>query len=372
MERFRALPVTQGDSFLLETDDKVVLVDGGISATGIVGLIGATGLCRIDVVVCTHADSDHANGVLGLLENSAAEISEVWLPGDWTMRLKDLCRNPVEFYIEIAQDCSASNAVKLDSVVPKAAEQSDTEGNDLDLTGVAAAFEDDFIPEELPIDELTWAELGLVSSWRMRQQPLWIEAVQTAARIRRIARLAQHRGCRIRWFDFDAFDKGASAAGGEPFLAPTNSVELTHTTLRRPSALEFLHLSTANRRSLVFLSPGANVRSDILFTADSDLAQEIPPLRPGSLATAPHHGSEANAAAYKQLKAVESLVLVRSDGRFKDRPGASFKEMAATKFCTLCNVSANTSQLKQAVVLEFNGSWRAITPTIPCTCASRA
>src|SRR5690606_21633719 len=66
---------------------------------------------------------------------------------------------------------------------------------------------------------------------------------QTAARIRDVARAAHHHGARIRWFDFDEVKNGATPSGGEPFLLPLNSVELTKRhALRKLGALRFLAL----------------------------------------------------------------------------------------------------------------------------------
>ena len=48
----------------------------------------------LDVVICTHQDADHAYGILGLLEEWCGTIKEVWLPGSWTLRMRDLLTKP--------------------------------------------------------------------------------------------------------------------------------------------------------------------------------------------------------------------------------------------------------------------------------------
>ena len=64
----------------------------------------------------------------------------------------------------------------------------------------------------------------------------------------------------------------------------------------------------------------------MLFCADSDLAFDLPSSR-ALLATAPHHGSESNAAAYGAvLQASPDVTWVRSDGRFASRPCSAFLE----------------------------------------------
>jgi len=97
---------------------------------------------------------------------------------------------------------------------------------------------------------------------------------------------------------------------------------------RRWTALQYLALTRANKQSLVFISPSNEKEPAALFTADSDLNFSQPiPWSNGMIITAPHHGSENNANAYAQFIKGTSrnlyAVWVRSDGRFKTRPGNS-------------------------------------------------
>jgi beta-lactamase superfamily II metal-dependent hydrolase len=102
MSKFIALPVGQGDAFYLERQGMKVLVDGGRSKSAISGLISDVAKSsHLDVVICTHNDADHADGIIGLLENWPGIIKEVWLPGSWTFRMKDLFVNPTNFLNEL-------------------------------------------------------------------------------------------------------------------------------------------------------------------------------------------------------------------------------------------------------------------------------
>lgn len=60
----------------------------------------------VNVVVCTHNDADHANGILGFLE-SGLRCDEVWLPGRWLGALPDIIKPFVEVFntlvAEVAQ-----------------------------------------------------------------------------------------------------------------------------------------------------------------------------------------------------------------------------------------------------------------------------
>ena len=68
MPRFVAIPVGQGDAFYLDRGEWSVLVDGGRSKNTFGATFQTTtGATAVDVVVCTHNDADHANGILGFL-----------------------------------------------------------------------------------------------------------------------------------------------------------------------------------------------------------------------------------------------------------------------------------------------------------------
>ena len=53
---------------------------------------------------CTHADADHVEGLIGLLKSSLVPVREVWLPGLWSSRLADLCREQAAFLRELHRD----------------------------------------------------------------------------------------------------------------------------------------------------------------------------------------------------------------------------------------------------------------------------
>jgi hypothetical protein len=70
-----------------------VLVDGGQGYGGLTDMLLSRGLTAIDVVVCTHNDSDHANGIAGLMD-SAVSVGEVWLPARWQGILRETLGDP--------------------------------------------------------------------------------------------------------------------------------------------------------------------------------------------------------------------------------------------------------------------------------------
>jgi glyoxylase-like metal-dependent hydrolase (beta-lactamase superfamily II) len=92
MPRFIAIPVGQGDAFYLETKAGAVLVDGGRMIDGFGELFRQhTQRDGVDILVATHNDADHPNGVLGFLR-AGLTCNEVWLPGRWAQLLPQVLR----------------------------------------------------------------------------------------------------------------------------------------------------------------------------------------------------------------------------------------------------------------------------------------
>lgn len=115
--RFTALPINDGESFLLETDQGgrrwVILVDGGKKSSPkpdentLLEAIRdhAPGVSdRIDIAVCTHKDSDHAAGFPDFIRAWTANggtIGEFWLPGGWSAALPDAVTDPDKLLSEL-------------------------------------------------------------------------------------------------------------------------------------------------------------------------------------------------------------------------------------------------------------------------------
>jgi hypothetical protein len=199
-----------------------------------------------------------------------------------------------------------------------------------------------------------------------RAQLLW-SAIEAASRIRAIAMEAFHRGVSVQWFEFDV----SAPSGGIPgLLLPLNARRIARVRPLVGPLLTWLALTVSNKESLVFWCPPGDNYAGILFTADSDLARiSLPAHVEGAIATAPHHGSEANAKAYQLVAdAATSVTWVRSDGRSRSRPGPTYLSLTPPRFCTLCRASGSVSAPKQAVHLTAQA--RVWTPqaTRPCRC----
>lgn len=398
---FTAIPVGQGDAFLLERAAGTrILIDGGRARLGFSETFRSfvSPLTGLQVAVCTHADADHAEGIVGLLENGTAHVQDVWLPGRWTDRLADLCLKPEDFLHELfnqirrdPHDILETTGSLTDAAHAKVPASNPTDdpktaglGDSVSLEQLTDAL------EQLPTSIVDVLDGVAHSPWLWpwpwllngpfdtdAQSRIWVEAVQTAERIRSVARAAHHRGARIRWFDFDEFTQAGQPSGGEPFLRPLNSVELTtHFVARKLGALDFLRLSVANQESLVFLAEEAETDSAVLFSADSDLAclqaGAIPASRTVAV-TAPHHGSDANSAAYDRVDAAlpgAGVVWVRSDGNYRKRPCPRFLQERgiANRECA-CTLCRSSGQPKRAVRLDdTRNGWARRSGTSSCGC----
>jgi|SRR5579875_912318 len=384
---FIAIGVAQGDAFMVKTRDHfVALIDGGRSVAGFyTEFQRATKRNSVDVVVCTHNDADHANGVIGFLQ-SGLHCKEVWLPASWAGRLNDLF-DPVKFARELVDDVA-----RLDHAEIAEIRDADTfferfaSGREADnIEGTEEAVDAEVLMERtLEQDKGDYIELrDALFYWGLRPPffpmlqleindtrfRLLVETIAAGERIKQIAQLAFHRGCRIRWFEYSH----SNPSGGIPGkLVPVNAREVHKVKMNKSSALMYLAFTITNKQSLVLCSPQDSGAPAVLFTADSDLSfPNTIPWSDGMIITAPHHGSEANAAAYRrfqrEMPSPVSTAWVRSDGRFKSRPGRSFLNLRGTSavFCTFCRCSLHP---KQDLVFTASGqNWNPVN-TQSCSC----
>jgi len=398
MPRFIAIPVAQGDAFYLEREGFSVLIDGGRSRSALPSMFQAvTKTDGVNVILCTHNDADHANGLRGFLE-AGLRCEEVWLPGRWLSVLPYILRPFGEVFIELVD-----NINETDSSSNMGAPQSSLSPIEAYAERVRGSLIDAPATEEGPsVGEDGWPETYLqmleqaepwedhphwLGPWNRKDwyfwpyghyrrlgpagvQLLW-SAINAADRIRAIATEAFHRGITVRWFEFDT----ATPSGGVSALQPLNARAVARVRPLVGSLLALLALTVSNKESLVFWSPPTESNPGVLFTADSDLAGlGLPSQLDRAIVTAPHHGSEANANAYKavQLAApngLASVTWVRSDGRYMSRPGRTYLTLPSRRLCTLCRRAGGTSTTKQPVHLYSRGGvWTRHRASRVCSC----
>lgn len=390
-DTFVALPVGQGDSFFLQRGAFTALVDGGKAVHAFPGLYAEVlNRKRVTVLACTHNDADHAGGILGYLESSLA-CEEVWLPALWTDRLEDLVMRPSAFLAELIGDIERQGERLHDQYAGDDAPlgldalgdiyagdyERDTRAAETAFAGPAAEAPARPAPlslggEDGGLDELLWPET--LGRRRMRvattapfrlwtfeddEYHLYLHAMSAAERIRLIALACANRGLPVRWFQHAS---DAAGGGRRNLLVPLNAVEVPPPPPRKLGALRYLALTASNRLSLAFCSEPADGNPGVVFTADSDLGFETRvPWQPGTIVTAPHHGSEANAAAYARSRAeidgAGDVIWIRSDGNNATRPGPSYLGQA-NRYCTLCPGHGRPKQAIRFALLH--GAWRPV------------
>lgn len=368
---FSALPVGQGDAFFFSSPSFAALIDGGRSRTALPALLAKRRRVRtLTAVVCTHNDADHAEGLIGLLSSDTVSVSEVWLPGQWASRLRDLFAAPVAFMHEVlvqidglGEEERGRSLAELGDAYTRATETGD-DGPPiveiLDEAIEARTLTQDGLARHLPLWLLQW----LHPFDRISTRLFW-EAIDAAERIRALAYLAWERASVVRWFDVSSTPPGTATTP----LIPVNSMEIVRVSAKKPDALSFLALSVSNKRSLCFAFRPAPEAPPVLLAADSDLSFQAPiPWASGMIVTAPHHGSEANAKAYgrasQEFPNTSSIVWVRSDGRFRSRPGTSFLRQPR-RYCTRCRPYSGAAQ--EVRFVGNASSWRPWRVQ-PCRC----
>ncbi|MGF1575962.1 MAG: MBL fold metallo-hydrolase [Cyanophyceae cyanobacterium] len=105
---FTALPVGVGDAFLWQSDEHTVLVDGGLHKCRAAHELRTRSITSLDVVVCTHADADHTDGLVAILQDPLIAKSSVWVPARWGEGLKDLVEDPEKVLYHLSQECKDS------------------------------------------------------------------------------------------------------------------------------------------------------------------------------------------------------------------------------------------------------------------------
>jgi len=400
-DRFIALPVGQGDAFFLQRGRRTALIDGGRSQLGFADLFRKhVQKESVDVLVCTHNDADHSSGLIGFLD-SGLTCDQVWLPAIWGSISNCVLENPGDSWHELICRILGLDGKSLrklsrgpgtmlsnlgDDLAAKRLDSAPNDEADRARAGNAVSYPSGHKGGELPwpwgdlshrlpitgtedrLALILWFGHPSGGSADLRWQLLQ-ESIDSARRILHILALAIHKGITIRWFEYDPNE---SSGGESDWLAPINSREVKLISHISPSdILKYLALSQSNKESLVFFSAGTEgISPAALFCADSDLGFSQPiPSEPGMIVTAPHHGSEANARAYgrmpKLITAGRESSWVRSDGRFRGRPGKSFLALNAKKYCTICRGSDLPKQK-----VEFTGGSGAWSPvkSRPCAC----
>lgn len=406
MEHLVALPVN-GDAFLLRRSELSVLVDGGKSSALLVSELAKFNVQHLDIVVCTHADYDHSGGLVDLLNHPTITVGEFWLPGAWAESIPQLLTVPEMVVDELiktldeqgnsvqaADDPDEYEQLMHSYVSGKRNEYREQARNDdqneLHKLGVLEPW----VPE-WPLGDKTLEQAARTfqngrSRVRYRKAKckiskavatFWLDLIDTAERIRKIAVQAIHHGVPVRWFDFGEFDRTGRATGGVAgTLIPLNAVELGNPPPPQAGLSFLVRLTPVNEECLVFLSPGEDWESpSIVFTGDSPLGNGVNYSKswlqwpkyasPHVIATAPHHGSESNFLAYKHLGEEVFVHLWMRSGGTARHPGPTYRQLQHSfRICTHCPREKKPRQAAEVFFRQSPWCYQIRTNGHICTC----
>lgn len=347
---FKALPVKCGDSFYLECEGKTILVDGGKNKLDILKILKKEKIQNhIDLLVCTHYDADHINGIIEILQSNNFSFNEIWLPEIFGSIIYTLANSTWEVlnYLRHADNIDFN----LERISYDAVEV--TEGN----------IDDSY---EL-IDNENLSYLNEFHSFEFNHlffhgyknvNEHYFKMIINLGKISNLIHYSINSGAYIRWFSFQN-NINCKSYGFDMYSI--NGLQTKITKFTPDVFLKALYLTTINKESLVYLFKKENF-PNILFTADSDLSScKTFSLKDYSIITAPHHGSGENDIAYAKITG-KKLVFVRSDNSQIKRPGLGYLGQSL-RYCTICR---NLGP-KQTVTLELiNGTFS--TTAMECKC----
>lgn len=298
--KFTALPVRVGNAFLLRSPSGTVLVDGGEDKVHILDLLKPERLKKhhIDLLVCTHYDADHVQGILGILESRKYTFREIWLPEvlgslSYTIsknlvkilaRLRELDREGAE---KLMKEAEASVKPETESEAPQEAHIRVADLEAVKTLSALAMYPDIF-------------SMILIGHWdrtSLAAFPVTAMFANLSAAISTVS-LALSSGAHIRWFKYSKSLTNKQFPLG---MTPMNSTQTALTEYKPDVFLQQLYvtyITPINRDSLVFKFSHQRY-PDILFCADSNFSFTTTQiqLKNNSIVTAPHHGaSDCDAA----------------------------------------------------------------------------
>jgi len=343
--KFTALPVNVGDSFLLQTENKVILVDGGKNKSHILKLLANEKIKNnhIDLLVCTHYDADHINGIIGIIKSKKFTFTEIWLPEilgsiGYTIskKLYPLLKTlrDTNFNEEINNEKIESfySEYEINEISSEARENNSFEKIDNDMLN-------EFIEEYQYFHHRGWY-------YHIRNN-IEHKMIRNMYNISSLIHNSLNTGAYIKWFRYQ--NKRTHLTYGFDMFCE-NSIQTDITLYDEQLFSKMLYLTTLteiNKKSLVFMYENDKC-PNILFTADSNLDFYSTPiiLKDSSIATAPHHGSQANNNAYSKING-KDLIFVRSDQGQIKRPGSGYLSQK-NRYCTICR--NKTNKLKVEIV----------------------
>jgi len=328
MIKFTSLLIGSGDSFLIENGNELYLVDSGGSKNVILSMIPE----KINLAICTHNDSDHCMGFIGILKSKKHKIEEIWLPGVWASVIDFLQK--WEFNFEFSRN----------------------ELENINMTDIN--IDEILVDVDERIENFT-DELGFLSDlheYSHKLHFLYHHIINSKIRfnidrILQIAKLAYEKGVAIKWFFPDP--------NGDIVLNNFRPINCKHLLKMKRIYnnnlilfLKLVYLTSENEHSLVFEYQIDKIPR-ILFTADS-LISISAPYTNQIIVTAPHHGSYSNRQVYSSIKGSD-ILWVRSDRPSSNRPCQDFLNLK-NKYCLSCT-KQHPIKRREIIFKYREGKW---------------
>ncbi|EEL27593.1 Beta-lactamase domain protein [Bacillus cereus Rock1-15] len=384
LPHFIALPVKMGDSFLLKDKKFSLLVDGGDGRINIKNEIRKH-TEHLDVIICTHYDKDHIQGLLDLVKYTLS-VRLLWLDKfqncmDWDsfeklfgLKIKEIWLPDIFERIQLFEEYEKRNKNKT-YVKDEGKEILKKDGRDNNLDAKITVREErnkiflsgsdgkNYIVEKEDFDMSINIIYELVTYCYSLRRYLHIDIV---------------------WFSYTGKyeeDIENSEKGFRHNIYPINCKKVERTIKKYGSKVEMIneYLTKRNVESLTFrynAVGGQNLLPNVLFTADSNFSfyeekgnglinDKI------SIVTTPHHGSSnpEHDKVYEALKG-KDCILVRSSESHDSRPCENYKKYPKSKrFCVRCGPKGYSSE-EQTVYLKFGKrGWGPEKKVKRCTCA---
>lgn len=374
--RFVALPVPKGDAFLFEGDN-TFLIDAGANKQRVLQLFRKHAHAPdIDVLVCTHNDSDHAQGVPGLLGQSWPRVGEIWLPAEFKESLEESLKLGVAGTVKLLEDITDGTPIDA-AADDDVARRDDSAAKDpsADRKPAAEPVTAALGAHAERLRERIVAKVGV----GMLRRPFGASVAESAsagltlsratalramANIADIAKAAFKHNVPVVWLrhvDHQVRGVPYSRHG----LTVINAVRVARS--RPQPLLRLVALTLQNRRALVLRARVDDVH-DVLFCSDSRLEFQTRAFTGVSVFTAPHHGSPSNDVAYQWLPTTTSIA-VRSDRQVaagNATPTTKYSPGCSTRACTRCRASTRSDQAVEATFA--GGAWTLSKTTLRCTC----
>jgi beta-lactamase superfamily II metal-dependent hydrolase len=367
--KFIALNVNAGDSFYLKDDTNEFVVDGGKNKLHIRERLEQI-TSDINVLICTHYDKDHFNGIVGIVNSKKFKIDELWLPavfGNIALTInKDIgIVKQLKGYFEEKFD---SNNTGKNENWDKIEIENKNENIDTEYNGKCPNVDTLFDFNNAEQMKKDFNQLFMKIGKKKTRIVCQLKIIREINEM--ILALRNTETC-IRWLKYiDCLcDTKISSRYN---LLGLNSHMTSCVKYNFPQLINALQCLTSgnmenpNERSLVFKYEDKS-NPNILFTADSNfvfLKKSYYPLNDNSIVTAPHHGSKWNQSVYALILG-KDLIYVRSDNFQKVRPCSTYINLP-TKYCTKCRDNRLTGQ---QIILDYcnvKKTWIPVSRTAEC------